>query len=298
MKPSNKTYPLFSLRGESAVWKTRRYGSSPWEQRRCARYKCCAVLLMRRGCATFFLPVKGDSMETPKVSGGRYLLRVLAVLFLPLTVTLAFSTVVALIQIWGQNTGILYMRLEPLLFAFIPLLILLTVALILKWTRSTKAALRLFAIGSVLFFTFVGTAGLFETIKTKPIVAAASTFRELPGLTREIGTNGDKFSPATSGFVPCIDFIGFGCPNITRTWDSERELTLDDLQKILDDSGWKDVKIQHDQCHMVDLSYKDLLPECRAEGLVGDYKATVSIRKTYDGHWELNMYLRLPTNAR
>jgi hypothetical protein len=38
-------------------------------------------------------------------------------------------------------------------------------------------------------------------------------------------------------------------------------------------------------------------PTCSAEGMVGDYKATVRIVNVYD-HWELRMYLRLPANVR
>jgi hypothetical protein len=90
--------------------------------------------------------------------------------------------------------------------------------------------------------------------------------------------------------------MGEGCPNIMRTWDAapDRELTVADLQKIIADSGWKDVKIKENDCSISEKNND--YPHCIAEGMVGNYKATVRIYKIHV--WELEMYLRLPTNAR
>jgi hypothetical protein len=240
---------------------------------------------------------KNGTDENVNLSGVKFLLRILAFVVLPLLTTIVITMATSAIGIWGQSIGLFYMRSEAILFTFIPLLVAISIALILKWTKSKKAALRLFSIAVIGFLAIVGTAAVFETTNTKPIVSVASTFKELPGLDRQIGTNGDKFSPAPSGFMPCIDIMGEGCPNITRTWVAplERNLTVADLQKVLDDSGWKDVKIQQDLCDMTDRQ-NGSYPGCTAEGMVGDYKATVRIVKIQ--HWELRMYLRLPTNVR
>lgn len=234
--------------------------------------------------------------ENVNLSGVKFLLRIISFVVLPLLTTIAITMAAFAIGIWGQSIGIFYMRGEAIFFGFVPLLVVISIALILKWTVSTKAALRLFSIAFIGFLAFVGTAAVFETTNTKPIVSVASTFRELPGLTREMENNGDKFSPAPSGFIPCIDIMGEGCPNVTRTWlaSPERELSVGDLQKVLDDSGWMDVKIQKDKCDMAETAD---YPGCTAEGMVGDYKATVRIVKVSD-RWELRMYLRLPTNVR
>lgn len=224
-----------------------------------------------------------------------YLQRTLAILFLPLTAAILISVVIGVVATLGQRAGLIYMGTEALFLGLIPFTVAATIALVIKWTVSKKAALRVFYIALTGLMVFVGTAAVFETINTKPIASAASEFRELPGLTRELGNNGDKFSPAP-GFIPCIDIMGEGCPNITRTWLAApgQELTVQDLQKVLDDSGWKGVKIKADDCDMTDDAY---YPGCTAEGMVGDYKVTVRIVKISD-HWELRMYLRLPTNVR
>lgn len=237
-----------------------------------------------------------NTEENVNLSGIKFLLRILAFVFLPILTTIAITMAASAIGVWGQSIGLFYMRGEAIFFSFVPLLVVLSIALVLKWTKSTKAALRLFGIAVIGFFALVGTAAVFETTNTKPIVSAASTFKELPGLTREMENNGDKFSPAPSGFIPCIDIMGEGCPNVTRTWlaNSGQELTVADLEKVLSDSGWADVKIQKDKC---DMSATTSYPGCTAEGMVGNYKATVRILKSSD-HWELRMYLRLPTNIR
>lgn len=226
-----------------------------------------------------------------------YLLRALAVLFLPLIATIVVIVIIVFIGSWGLSSGLFYMRSEAIFLGALPFMGAVLAAVLVKIMGSKKKALRVFYIAVIAFFAFVGTATVVETINTKPIVAAASTFKELPGLTREMGNNGDKFSPA-EGFIPCIDIMGEGCPNISRTWIAapERELTVDDLQKVLDGSGWKDVKIQKDSCDMEDREYNNY-PGCTAEGMVWGYKATVRIVKIVD-HWELRMYLRLPTNVR
>lgn len=227
-----------------------------------------------------------------------FIRRALAVLFLPFLACILLAVLVFSVADLGLKTGLLYMRTESLGFSLIPFALAVLAALAVKWIVSKKAAMRVLSIAVIVVFAFIGTAAVFENNKTKPIVSAASTFKELPGLTREIGTNGDKFSAASSGFLPCIDFMGFGCPNITRTWLAapERNLTVADLQKTLGDSGWKDVKIQQNDCNMSEVDYNSY-PGCSAEGMVGAYKATVRIVKISD-HWELRMYLRLPTNAR
>lgn len=209
--------------------------------------------------------------------------------------TVAVVTVIGFIADWGLRNDFFYMRLESLLLATLPFMGAVLAAVLVKIMASRKAALRVFCIAVIVLFAFVGTATVVETINTKPIVSAASTFKE-PGLTREMGNNGDKFSPA-EGFIPCIDIMGEGCPNITRTWIAapDRELDVQDLQKVLDDSGWSDVKISNS--HYCDMSDEGRDPYCEAEGMVGQYKATVSIIKIVD-HWEIRMYLRLPTNAR
>jgi hypothetical protein len=226
-----------------------------------------------------------------------YLQRTLAIVFLPITATILVSVIIALVATLGQRTGLIYMRTESLFLGFIPFTVAVTIALIVQWTVSKKAALRVFYIALIGLLALVGTAAVFETINTKPIASAASEFRELPGLTREFGNNGDKFSPAPSGFIPCIDIMGEGCPNIARTWVAapDRDLTVGDLRKVLDDSGWTDVKIREDTCDLRDRQ-NGSYPDCIAEGMVGDYKATVRIVKIQT--WELRMYLRLPTNVR
>lgn len=236
--------------------------------------------------------------ENVNLSGIKFLLRILAFVVLPILTTIAITMAASAIGVWGQSIGLFYMRGEAIFFSFVPLLVVLSIALILKWTKSTKTALRLSGVAVIGFIALVGTAAAFETTNTKPIAAAASTFKELPGLIREMENNGDKFSPAPSGFIPCVDIMGEGCPNVTRTWKATngQALTTGDLQKVLDDSGWQDVKILSDKCDMTERQ-NGSGPDCSAEGIVGDYKATVRILKSSD-HWELRMYLRLPTNIR
>lgn len=231
------------------------------------------------------------------LNGITLLLRILAVIFLPITAAILVAVAMSFVGNWGQSNGLFYMRTESFVFGCIPFMIAILSALIARWTGSKKKAFRIFYIAVIGIFAFVGTATVFETIHTKPIVSAASTFKELPGLTREMKNNGDKFSPAPSGFVPCIDVMAEGCPSISRTWiaNSGQELTISDLKKVLDDSGWTDVKIQNDKCDMTDHG-NGIPPGCTAEGMVGDYKATVRLVKIQD--WELRMYLRLPTNVR
>lgn len=227
-----------------------------------------------------------------------FIRRALAVIFLPLLACIALAALVFSVAYLGQKTGLLYMRTESLGFSLIPFGLAVLAALAVNWIISKKAAMRVLSVAAIVIFAFIGTAAVFETINTKPIAAAAKTFKEIPNMTRERGNNGDKFSPAPSGFLPCIDFMGEGCPNITRTWlaPADRDLTMDDLQKSIDDSGWTDVKIRQDLCHIKERN-NGSIPDCTADGMVGAYKATVRILKISD-HWEQRMYLRLPTNVR
>lgn len=237
--------------------------------------------------------MKKEELSPPTL----YFLRALAVLFLSLIATVVVIVIMGLIGDLGFISGLFYMRSEAALLGALPFMGAVLAAVIVKIMGSKKAALRVFYTALIAFFAFVGITTVFETLNTKPIVAAASTFKELPGLTREMENNGDKFSPAPSGFIPCIDIMGEGCPNITRTWLAapDRELTVADLQKVLDNSGWKDVKIKTNECDTYGLK-NESYHYCVAEGMVGDYKATVRIDKI--NVWELEMYLRLPTNVR
>lgn len=238
-----------------------------------------------------------QKVEDGDLPGRTVFLRFVALIFLPIFVSILFATIVVLIGSIGLSADLFYMRGESVLLSLLPLSVAVLVALIVKWTISKKIALVILCITVVGAFVFIGTVAVSETRNTKPMVTAANSFKELPGLTREVKTNGDKFSPAPSGFIPCIDFMSESCPNITRTWDAapDRELTVADLQKVLDDSGWKDVKIQNDECDMAGHG-NGFYPKCIAGGMVGSYKATVRIDKIQ--HWELEMHLRLPTSAR
>ena len=223
-------------------------------------------------------------------------LRVLAVLTLPVAAVVAVATVSAFAYSWGLEHETFYMRTESTLITFIPLFIVVTVSLFVRWFGSRKVAFRLLVFSLASLVLFVGTAAVFETINTRPIVAAASTFKEPPDLTRQLGTNGDSFS-AAPGFVPCVNFMGEGCPHVKRTWDAppDYEFTDAGLQDVLDASGWSTVRIQPGDCDLRD-SGNGASPSCAAEGLVDGYKATVRIVKI--NNWELRLYLRPVGNIR
>ncbi|HSN37187.1 MAG TPA: hypothetical protein VLT34_12630 [Arthrobacter sp.] len=222
--------------------------------------------------------------------------RALAVLTLPIAVIAAVAAVSAFAFSWGLDRDLFYMRTEATLISFIPLFFVVIISLFLRWFGSRKVAFRLMGFSLAALVLFVGTAATFETINTRPIVAAASTFEVPAGLIRQLGTNGDGFS-AAPGFVPCVDIMGQGCPNVRRTWDApaDKELTAAYLQDVLEDSGWTKVKIQPGECDLRD-SENGRYPSCLAEGPLGSYKATVQMVKI--NNWELRMYLRPAGNVR
>ena len=223
-------------------------------------------------------------------------LRVLAVLTLPLAAVMAVATVSAFVYSWGLEHESFYMRTESTLITLIPLFIVVTVSLFVRWFGPRKVPFRLLGFSLASLVLFVGTTAIFETMNTRPIVAAASTFKEPPGLTLQRGSNGDSFS-AAPGFVPCVNFMGEGCPHIKRSWDAppDNEFTAAGLQDVLDASGWSTVRIQPADCDLRDRG-NGASPSCAAEGLVDGYKATVRIVKL--DNWELRIYLRPVNNIR
>lgn len=230
--------------------------------------------------------------EPPSVL--RIVLRLIGCLFLPFLVLIVFSIIGSGLEELSRNTNVFYMRVEPMLFAIMPLTIALWIALAHKWSNRKATAKKITIISLISVVAFLGLTTALETVNTKPIVAAAASFKVPSGYVPVTIGNADKFTPAPSSIVPCIDFMGEGCPNISKTWDIPTETVPTDkeMQRILDTSGWQTVKKIPDN----PFAGKSVYPY-EAEGTVNGYKATVTVVELNDTY-QLRMYLRPFNSAR
>lgn len=231
--------------------------------------------------------------DKPGVTGWIIALRVLIFILTPVLLLMLLALVGSSIEALSEKTGAVYMRAEPLLFAYIPLVIVSWIVLANRWSGAKKLARKITVISTVVVVGFLGLTTTLETINTKPIADAAESFKVPSEYQRITSGNSDKFSPAPSGIIPCVDFMGEGCPNISRTWRVPEDNIPSDVQmkNILDDSGWMNVKKIADNPYAGKSMYL-----YEAEGMVNGYKATVSIVELYDHRYELRMYLR-PANG-
>lgn len=223
-----------------------------------------------------------------------YALHTIAAIVIPVIVFIIVILIISTVAVIGESQGLLYMRTEAMTFAFMPFCAGVMVTLLAYWSEKKRRAFKILGITVAATVIFIGVAGTLETIKTKPIVAAAASFKEPTGMVKEVSKEENKISAATSGFLMCIEDREDGCPHIVRTWNAApgQELTRDDLQKALDNSGWAEVKIQEEDCDLFEKE-NGSYPDCVAEGMVGDYETTVGITKTSD-QWELRLYVREP----
>lgn len=226
--------------------------------------------------------------ELPK--GMLYTLRGLGIVSLPFAVM-----ALAALIFWPLATLAAKMNVfldgEAVFMGVFPLIIVLWVSLGLKWSGKKQVAKKLVAASLVIFTLVFAASSAASTFNTKPIMNVAAGFEVPADMTRKMTENSDSFSPAL-GLFPCVNLEATGCPHIKRGWvaDEGKELGKADLVKIIEDSGWSDVKIQEDNCNLTNDKGGRYI-SCYAEGIVDDYKATVGITKVSD-EWELRLYVR------
>lgn len=225
-------------------------------------------------------------------SGWRTALRVLFFIFTPIVVIVGVFIIGMGLETLSKETHLFYQRTEPMLLTIIPLILVFWIALVNSWSGKKVLARKIVGISLAIVIAFLGLTTTLETVNTKPIVAAAESFKVPSEYQRITSGNSDKFAPAPSGIVPCVDFMGEGCPHISRTWRLPENIPSDaQIQRILDESGWVNVKKIPDSPFAGKSSYL-----YEAEGMVNGYKATVSIVELYDHRYEMRMYLR-PANG-
>lgn len=239
-----------------------------------------------------------DSVAKP-VSGWIVLLRVLLFLFTPAIILTIFIFMGLGIEQISKTTHAIYQRTEPSLMVVIPLTICLWLSLMRRWFDRKRLARNIAIVSCMAAVAFLALTTTLETINTKPIVAAADSFKVPSNYQRVLEDNSDKFSPATSGLAPCIDIMGEGCPHIVRTWQftSSTPPTENDLQNIVDSNGWTNVKIKHGDLFSASANKPH---DAVAEGMVGEYKASVRLIEDTYSHDQFNviMYLRPPNGPR
>lgn len=221
-----------------------------------------------------------------------YTLRTLGAIALPFAVLFAAACIFFGAASIASKIG-WFLDGEAVFFGIFPLIIVFWIALGLRWLDKKQAAKKLVGISLILFTLVFAASSVVSTIKTKPILTIAESFAVPDDMMRKMTDNADSFSPAL-GLFPCVDLQATGCPQVKRGWvaDEGKELSRADLEKIIEDSGWSDVRIQEDDCNLTNDKGGRYI-SCYAEGIVDDYKATVGITKVSD-QWELRLYVREP----
>lgn len=231
-------------------------------------------------------------MKSKAASKGRqYTLRTLGVIGLPVIVLIT-----VFFGFWGlyfltENTGI-YLDGEAIFFTVFPLIIVFWVALGFKWTGKPKTAKKITIISLAIFTLVFAASSAVSTINTKPLLETVSSFSVPAGATEDPETNASSFTPAR-GFFPCIDLQATGCPQFKKGWliPEGESMTRDKFERIIEASGWTNVKVQEDTCRFSPIQGSQFVG-CRAEGLVGEYKATVRTDLDYKDRWSVGIYLR------
>jgi len=219
----------------------------------------------------------------------RYLLRCAILLTLPIATFFGVLLIGNGLYNVGRSTGWFHLAAETFLAAAFVVAVISVISLCIMWTGRKHIAQRLVFWSIITTAAFLGTSGVMETVEGNKILAVADSFKPPAELERKYDMNADEFvvSPA---LVPCWDLMGEGCPHINRAWNTDR-LDREDLTKILADSKWSNIKIQDDECNLLDSS-DNPLPRCDASGVVEGYKVDASIMELRNDIWELRIYLR------
>lgn len=229
-----------------------------------------------------------ENTDKPRVSGWIIALRIMLFILTPVVLLVLLAFIGSSIEAISEKTGAVYMRAEPILFIYIPLVVVAWIVLANRWSGAKKLAREIAVISTVITVGFLGFTTTLETINTKPIAYTADSFKVPSGYERIYEGNENQLNPAPSGIIPCIDIMGNGCPHVNRAWLIPQNEVLTDKQinKILQDSGWTDVKpLPADPT----AGASKIIYE--ANGNVNGYKASVSIVELYNGN-ALRIYLR------
>lgn len=221
-----------------------------------------------------------------------YALRTLAFIGTPVVANIFLYLMMEVVGKNGMTSGAFYMRYEATLLCYFALHLVGWYALIALWTENRKRAIKVLWVSLAAMSTILLITTSLETANTKPIAAVEASFVKPEGLTPVKGVNGDMFAAASSGLLPCVDLMAVGCPSIQRVWKAtpNETLTVLHLNQALKDSGWDNVKIQLDQCSIINLPTSSRYQGCTAQGTVGDYHAIVQIVNI--NGWEMRLSLR------
>lgn len=132
-----------------------------------------------------------------------------------------------------------------------------------KILKITVIAIILVIVSFIAFFNWITAPG-----DTKEILAVASQFKSDTSWHLKY----DQLEPPRKA---CLGDIA--CPSISRTWETGKVVNYDELNMILNQSGWKNVQIEKDCLERT----KDFnKPICPASGKVGNYSVQIFISES------------------
>jgi hypothetical protein len=104
-------------------------------------------------------------------------------------------------------------------------------------------------------------------LNTMAIISVANQFKPDSSWTLK----GETIVPSR----PCIASSG-PCPRVGRTWETRSTVSQEELQDILNQSGWHDVKIQYPNCYKKSDDINKSFG-CLADGTADGYNISIDI---------------------
>jgi hypothetical protein len=166
------------------------------------------------------------------------------------------------------------------------------VTLILARRRKHPVALIVGVSSALLIAVWVLANGMVETARTNEMLYVADDIavpeRFEPGKAEDF--RGGRTVRATA-FLPCMA-VTAPCPSIHRQWSAPEglEVTREDLEKIISDSGWQDkLVIDEEHCRLTYTNSNVI--GCYAKGVLGDFDSQLRISQTSGDVWRLALMM-------